>query len=121
MVPASDLGSWWSRFNVTSLTFYEWGVVLLAVIGLVVVVISPTRLTAILSLGVQGTALALIFLLFGAPDLAFTQFMVEVLSVAVLAFVMARLNLDRHDARPLEDWLRDGALALPAASAFRCC
>lgn len=112
MVPAADLGSWWSRFVVTSLTFYEWGVVLLAVIGLVVVVVSPTRLTAILSLGVQGTALALIFLLFGAPDLAFTQFMVEVLSVAVLAFVMARLNLDRHDARPLEDWLRDGALAL---------
>ncbi|QQR41170.1 putative monovalent cation/H+ antiporter subunit A [Devosia rhizoryzae] len=112
LVPAADLGNWWIRFDLSSLTFYEWGVVLLAAAGLVVVVISPTRLTAILSLGVQGTALALIFLLFGAPDLAFTQFMIEVLSVAVLAFVMARLNLDRRDARPPEDWLRDGSIAL---------
>jgi multicomponent Na+:H+ antiporter subunit A len=112
LVPEGDLGGWGSRLAAIDLTLYEWGVVALAVIGLVAVILSPTRLVAILALGVQGTALALVFLLFGAPDLAFTQFMVEVLSVAVLAFVMARLNLDRNDPRPLEDWIRDGTLAV---------
>ena len=39
-------------------------------------------------------------MLFGAPDLAFTQFMVETLSVVILALVMTRLRLvaDRSPA-----------------------
>ena len=43
---------------------------------------------AIIALGVQGLAVALIFMLFGAPDLAFTQLMVETLSVVILAAVV---------------------------------
>jgi multicomponent Na+:H+ antiporter subunit A len=49
---------------------------------------SSDRLTAIVSLGIQGFAVAVIFLLFGAADLSFTQFMVETLSVVILALVM---------------------------------
>ena len=49
---------------------------------------------------------------FGAPDLGLTQLLVEVLSVVVLAVVMTRLHLSARDPRPLEDWLRDGTLAL---------
>ena len=37
--------------------------------------------------------MALIFLLFGAPDLSFTQFMVETLSVVIIALVMNHLSL----------------------------
>ena len=47
----------------------------IAVLGLVAVLIARDRLTAIVSLGIQGFAVAIIFLLFGAPDLSFTQFM----------------------------------------------
>jgi multicomponent Na+:H+ antiporter subunit A len=75
-------------------------------------VLARTRLFAILALGIQGLAVALIYMLFGAPDLSFTQFMVEVLSVVILALVMTRLNLHDEDVRPLEDLLRDGGLAL---------
>ena len=39
-------------------------------------------------------------MLFGAPDLAFTQFMVETLSVVILALVMTRLRLSPSDQRP---------------------
>ena len=74
--------------------------------------LARTRLFAILALGMQGLAVALLFMLFGAPDLSFTQFMVEILSVVILALVMTRLRLDERDPRPLEDLLRDGALAL---------
>jgi multicomponent Na+:H+ antiporter subunit A len=76
------------------------------------VVFAPTRLGAIVALGVQGLAVALIFMLFGAPDLAFTQLMVETLSVVILALVMTRLRLSTHDPRPYEDLARDGILAL---------
>ncbi|MBB3563378.1 multicomponent Na+:H+ antiporter subunit A [Rhizobium sp. BK512] len=77
----------------------EAGIMVIAVLGLVAVLIARDRLTAIVSLGIQGFAVALIFLLFGAPDLAFTQFMVETLAVVILALVMTRLRLSPTDPR----------------------
>jgi multicomponent Na+:H+ antiporter subunit A len=110
--PDADLGNWSARLVWPDMQPYEWGVICLTIAGLVAVLAAPTRLLAILAMGVQGASLALIFLLFGAPDLAFTQLMVEVLSVVVLAFVMTRLRLDDRDPRPFEDWARDGTLAI---------
>uniref|UniRef100_UPI0039825DAA hydrogen gas-evolving membrane-bound hydrogenase subunit E n=2 Tax=Rhizobium TaxID=379 RepID=UPI0039825DAA len=63
-------------------------------------------------------AVAIIFLLFGAPDLAFTQFMVETLSVVILALVMTRLRLSPADRRPLGRKLFDGTLALACGLGF---
>jgi multicomponent Na+:H+ antiporter subunit A len=97
---------------VPDLTVYEWGAIALAVAGVVLVIVAPTRLFAILALGVQGLAVATIYLLFGAPDLSFTQFMVEALSVVILALVMTRLRLDHRDPREIEGVARDGAIAL---------
>ena len=112
IVPTAELGDWSKRLVLPELRPYEWGVILLAVLGLAAVLIAQSRLIAILSLGIQGTALALIFLLFGAPDLAFTQLMVEILSVVILTIVMTNLRLDARDHRPFEDWARDGTLAV---------
>lgn len=112
IMPTADLGDWRHRLALPPLRIYEWGIIGLAVIGLVAVLVAPSRLVAILSLGVQGTAVALIFLMFGAPDLAFTQLMVEILSVVILTFVMTRLRLDQRDHRRFEDWARDGTLAV---------
>lgn len=97
---------------VPQLRFQEWGVLLIAALGLLAVVFGRTRLVAIVSLGVQGFAVALIFLLLGAPDLGFTQFMVETLSVVILALVMTKLHLDQRDNRIFEEVIRDGGLAL---------
>lgn len=94
------------------LTFYEWAVIAIALIGLGAVLVARTRLVAIVSLGIQGFAVALIFMLFGAPDLSFTQFMVEVLSVVILTLVMTRLYLDQRDMRIAEEVFRDGGIAL---------
>jgi multicomponent Na+:H+ antiporter subunit A len=100
------------------LTLAEWGTLGLAVIGVITVLVAPTRIFAIVALGVQGLAVALIFLLQGAPDLSFTQFMVEIVSVAILALVMTRLALDHGDPRDLEDRLRDGVLAILCGAGF---
>ncbi|CDN47003.1 putative monovalent cation/H+ antiporter subunit A [Neorhizobium galegae] len=90
----------------------------IAVIGLVAVLRAKDRLTAIVSLGIQGFAVAVIFLLFGAPDLSFTQFMVETLSVVILALVMTRLRLSPRDHRPLGQSLFDGTIAVACGLGF---
>ncbi len=101
-----------------TLTFYEWGVVAIAIIGLIAVMLANDRLTAIVSLGIQGFAVALIFMLFGAPDLSFTQFMVETLSVVILALVMTRLTLHKADHRPTRAKIVDGAVSVVAGIGF---
>jgi multicomponent Na+:H+ antiporter subunit A len=94
------------------LTLPEWTAVAIAVLGTGMVVLAASRLFAILSLGVVGLAVALLYLLFGAPDLSFTQFMVEVLSVVILTLVMTRLRLNQQDPREFEDLFRDGSIAV---------
>jgi multicomponent Na+:H+ antiporter subunit A len=97
--------------SMPDLAFYEWTVIAIAVIGLAAVVYAADRLTAIVSLGIQGFAVALLFLLLGAPDLSFTQFMVETLSVVILALVMTRLRLYPSDHRPTRQKLVDVTIA----------
>lgn len=94
------------------LTFYEWAIFGMTLVGLFAVTVAKTRLIAIVSLGIQGFAVALIFMLFGAPDLGFTQFMVETLSVVILALVMTRLHLEQRDSRVPWEIFRDGVLSL---------
>ncbi|MEF0939763.1 putative monovalent cation/H+ antiporter subunit A [Rhizobium sp. BR 362] len=98
--------------------WHEAAIFLIAIIGLAAVVKARDRLTAIVSLGVQGFAVAVIFLLFGAPDLSFTQFMVETLSVVILALVMTRLRLSAADRRSPPQMLFHGALAIACGLGF---
>jgi multicomponent Na+:H+ antiporter subunit A len=77
--------------NQAPLLIYEGlaaGIILLGVFGAVTL---PSRLGAIASLGVVGYGVALIFVLFGAPDLAMTVFAVETLSVVLFVMVFFRL------------------------------
>jgi multicomponent Na+:H+ antiporter subunit A len=98
--------------------FQDWVMVLLAAIGIVAVVSAKDRLTAIVSLGIQGFAVSLIYMLYGAPDLAFTQFMVETLSVVILALVMTKLNLTPSDHRPNVAKTVDFAIAAAVGIGF---
>lgn len=111
-------GEWPSVPSFPVLSFYEWTVIVIAVLGLIAVVWATNRLTAIVSLGIQGFAVALLFLLMGAPDLSFTQFMVETLSVVILALVMTRLRLSPSDHRSPGQMLLDGTIAAACAVGF---
>ncbi|WP_417667419.1 putative monovalent cation/H+ antiporter subunit A [Roseibium sp.] len=112
LVPAFTAGGLPSMPAVPDYTFYEWGILIIALLGLIAVLVAKTRLTAIVSLGIQGFAVAVIFMLFGAPDLSFTQFMVETLSVVILALVMTRLNLAPRDHRPASAVLFTGVISV---------
>jgi multicomponent Na+:H+ antiporter subunit A len=101
-----------------SIQLHEAGFMLFAVIGVLAVLTARSRLTAIVSLGIQGFAVAVLYLLFGAPDLSFTQFMVETLSVVILALIMTRLRLDIVDRRSAGQVLMDGAVAIACGLGF---
>ncbi|WP_193175953.1 putative monovalent cation/H+ antiporter subunit A [Oricola nitratireducens] len=118
LVPMGIAGEWPSMPAFPHLFFYEWAVILIAAIGLFAVIMAKDRLTAIVSLGVQGFAVAVLFMLMGAPDLSFTQFMVETLSVVILALAMTRLRLSPQDHRAPVQRVFDGAIALAAGGAF---
>jgi multicomponent Na+:H+ antiporter subunit A len=57
----------------------------------VVVARSRSRLAAVVALGAIGYGLALIYLMFGAPDLAMAQFAIETLTVILFVLVLYRL------------------------------
>jgi multicomponent Na+:H+ antiporter subunit A len=78
------------------------GLVLMILAATTVVLTAKRRLAAICGLGGVGAGVALIFLLFGAPDLAMTQLMVETLTVIFVSLVLPRLpTLNREKRRPL--------------------
>ena len=66
----------------------------------VVAVRAATKLAAVAALGTVGAGVALIFLIFGAPDIAMTQLLVETLTLVIVSIVMLRLpSLDTGPKR----------------------
>jgi multicomponent Na+:H+ antiporter subunit A len=108
-----SIPAWPHDMPIHELTF-----IVIAVAGLLAVLTASSRLTAIIALGIQGFAVAVIFLLFGAPDLSFTQFMVETLSVVILTLVMTRLRLSPSDHRGLGQKLLDSTIAIACGTGF---
>jgi multicomponent Na+:H+ antiporter subunit A len=71
--------------------FYEAGLVVLILLGATATVRSQSRLGAVAALGVVGYSVATIFVFFGAPDLAMTQFVIETLMVILFVLVFYHL------------------------------
>ncbi|MCG7321682.1 Na+/H+ antiporter subunit A [Arsenicicoccus bolidensis] len=76
---------WWD-------TPAQAGVALVASLAAVMAVRSRRRLRGVFLVGVTGYALAVLFLLHGAPDLALTQVLVETVSIVVFVLVLRRLS-----------------------------
>src|SRR5690606_39027670 len=70
---------------------YEFIVFVAIVIGIFFTVRTPSRLTAIASLGIIGYGICLIFVFYGAPDLAMTQFTIDTLTVVLFVLVLFKL------------------------------
>ncbi|MBD3226503.1 MAG: putative monovalent cation/H+ antiporter subunit A [Caldithrix sp.] len=63
----------------------------LILLSALMMVLTGSRILAIVALGVIGYAVALIFFSYGAPDLAMTQFSIETLSIIVFVLVLRKL------------------------------
>ncbi|MBK1734351.1 Na(+)/H(+) antiporter subunit A [Halorhodospira abdelmalekii] len=71
--------------------FYEWIVAGVLVAAAIFACRTASRLAAVAAIGVVGFAIALLFILFSAPDLGTTQILVETLTVILLVLVLFRL------------------------------
>jgi multicomponent Na+:H+ antiporter subunit A len=65
----------------------EAAVAVMTMAGAISAIRARATINAVLSLGVTGYGVALIFLFFGAPDLAMTQFSVETLTAIIFTMV----------------------------------
>lgn len=97
--------------NFTEIRFYELVVFIIMVVAIFITVFTSSRLTAIASISIIGLAICLIFVFYGAPDLAMTQFSIDTLTVVMFVLVLFRLphflNLSTTRTK-----IRDGVVAL---------
>jgi multicomponent Na+:H+ antiporter subunit A len=96
-------------------SFYEAALAMLILLAAFMATQARSRLAAIAALGVVGFSVALVFVLFSAPDLAMTQFSIETLTVIV--FVLALYHLPRF-GNLSSAWTRarDASVALTAGA-----
>ncbi len=80
------------------------------IVGSLIAAETEDLLSAVVSVGAVGAGLALIDLFLGAPDLAITQVVVEVLSVAVLIRVVLTRKDETHETH--KDTLAVGSVLL---------
>jgi multicomponent Na+:H+ antiporter subunit A len=80
-----------NEWRIGDVQFHEGVLAGVILVSIAVAVRSRSGLTAVAALGVIGIGMALIFVLFGAPDLAITQVVVDMLTVILLVLVLYRL------------------------------
>jgi multicomponent Na+:H+ antiporter subunit A len=77
--------------RLSDVRIYEIGLVIAILSASLLAVRAESRLAAIAALGVVGYSVATIFILYGAPDLAMTQVLIETLTVILFVLVLYRL------------------------------
>lgn len=93
--------------------FYEVIVVAIILAAALATVLARSHLAAVAFMGLVGYGVSLIYVWYGAPDLAMTQFMIETL--VVILFVSFLYKLPPHPILSSRGTrLRDGALSLAA-------
>jgi multicomponent Na+:H+ antiporter subunit A len=100
----------WSDFR-----FYELALALLILLATAMAIFTSSRLGAVTALGVVGYSIALLFILFGAPDVAMTQFLIETLMVILFVSVFYFLPRYTVMSSTLARW-RDAVVALFAGA-----
>ncbi len=105
-----NVGANWSGVSI-----HEIALTIIILFATLAAVLSNSRLATIAALGVVGYGLSVLFVLYGAPDLAMTQLSVETLTVIILALTLYHLprfaRLTSSAGR-----IRDGLVALAIGS-----
>ncbi len=98
--------TWLSRINVFPawelplMSIREWLLIALIMASVITVLATRILLLAICALGVIGTGLAILFLNYGAPDVALTQLLVETLTVVIVSIILLRLPALKRSEQP---------------------
>ena len=85
-IPASDL-----QLSLNPVDTIEVATLALMIGGAALSALTRSRLAAVAALGAIGYGIAMLFVLYGAPDLAMTQFAVDTLTVIIFVLVVYHL------------------------------
>ena len=89
--PLIQVLSWGRGISMTGVLIHEVLIAATILLAAIAAVLSSSRLAAVAALGVVGFGMALLFIFFGAPDLAMTQFAIESLTVVLFVLVIYKL------------------------------
>ncbi|WP_266205462.1 hydrogen gas-evolving membrane-bound hydrogenase subunit E [Pontibacter kalidii] len=78
-------------YQLHEVRLYELVVLFLVISALVYLLGTRSRLTSIVVMGLIGYSAALFYILFGAPDVAATQFLIETLTVVIFVLLLHKL------------------------------
>ena len=99
----------------TPVTLIAGVVVALITLATAIVAITTSRLLSICTLGIVGSGLAILFLVYGAIDVAITQLMIETLFVVLIAAVLPKLPPFSGNSHPgRQGAARDAGIAIAA-------
>ncbi len=77
--------------DLADVTWKNLALTLMIIGGAIVATLTSSRIAAMAALGVVGIGVAMIFIVFSAPDVAITQLLVETLVVVLVAVALLRL------------------------------
>lgn len=97
-------------FNFMPIQWHEVIVLAAGLIGAALTMFSWSRLNSMALLGALGLATTSIYIFMGAPDLALTQILVDLLTVVFMVLVLGRLPRFRRISGRKDRW-RDAAIA----------
>ncbi len=89
-------GGGWTYARVTNVLPHEALIAILICVAAVMAARATSSMRAVLSLGAVGYGVATMFVMFGAPDLAMTQFSVETLTVVIFVLVFRTFGSFAH-------------------------
>ncbi len=98
-------------FAITDLRLHEAVILLVLLMSVATAVFSRSRLASVAALGAIGFTVALLYVLFSAPDVSITQILVETLTVILLVLVLYKLP-PYLSLSPTNVRLRDGLIAV---------
>lgn len=112
-------GFWMLDFQFSPISYYGVGISLLMIAATFISVLSQSRVTAIISMGVVGFGVALIFLFYSAPDVAITQILVDTLIVILFVMVIYHLPKFRKFSNKSAR-IRDGIVSVIFGGLMTC-
>lgn len=86
-----------SMEHTAPIRLYDLLLIAVLVSGTMIALITKSRLTSIIGLGVVGYTVAMFFVIFNAPDLALTQLVIETISVAL--FLLCFYHLPKNSRK----------------------
>ncbi len=97
--------------TLSSFRLYELAVFAIIIVAIFATIITQSRLTSIASMSVVGYSICLLFVFYGAPDLAMTQFTIDTLTLVLFVLVLFRLPTFMKYAKP-QIIIRDAIISL---------